>query len=147
MMDAHSVITQAAAKYVEKLAVAYNCTLRRMYERLGNDNPYPKAKRLCREIGRLNPDGLRAIRADFNAMCDEVLDEGKDHARPPCADVHRECAEAIQARMDGKPLRVQRREAVQAIAKFEHDIKCIDLLIDADGVVEHGVIFGGQRKA
>lgn len=59
MMDSTSVISQATHGIIKELATDYEVSLSRMYEILGKDNPYPKARRLIRKIARHNQEGAR----------------------------------------------------------------------------------------
>lgn len=101
MHDATDVIWTAAEGHVEELAKRREIRPRRMYEILGKDNPYPKAKRLIREIGAVNPQGARLIKADMDALFTDVLSE----TRLPDVStqkLHKEAFEAIDALLAGK---------------------------------------------
>lgn len=126
MQDAHSVITHAAEGHVKAIAEEMEVSLGRMYEILGKDNPYPKAKRLIRVIGKFNRFGVREIRADLNAMFDDILDGGDEAREVTAANVHKEAFEAVDAMLQGKPAAEQVRELRELIAVAEMKIEGIE---------------------
>lgn len=118
MQDASSVISQAAKGCVERIAERREISLSRMYEILGKDNPYPKAKVLIRDIGEFNKEGVRLIRIDMLALFDEILDEDQRET-PSTSRLHKEAFEAIDAQLEGKPMSEQLAELrdLQAIVE------------------------------
>lgn len=125
MQDAHSVITHAAEGHVKAIAEEMEVSLGRMYEILGKDNPYPKAKRLIRVIGKFNTFGVREIRADLNAMFDDILG-GSEDRKVTAACVHKEAFEAVDAMLQGKPAAEQVRELRELIAVAEMKVEGIE---------------------
>ncbi len=114
MMDSGSVVTHAVKGIVDKLADEMEVSLPRMYEILGKDCPVPKAKRLIRAIAKHSQPGARLIRADFNAMWEEIL-VPKDEA-VTAVDLHREAFEAVQACLEDKSPANQARELQELIS-------------------------------
>ncbi len=126
MQDAHSVISDAAAGHVEDLAKEMEVGTRRMYEILGKDNPYPKAKRLIRNIGKFNKHGVRQIKADMMSMFADVLE---DYFQDVTAiDLHKEAFEAVDAVLQGKSAADQLKELRELIAVAEQKIEGITRL-------------------
>lgn len=115
MMDSNSVITHAAKHIVEKLSKEYEVTLSRMYEILGKDNPFPKAKRLIRAIARHNQPGARLIKADMDAMWSEILQPIASE-QASLEVLHKESFEAIQACLTNKPRWVRAIQLRELIA-------------------------------
>lgn len=126
MQDAHSVITHAAKGHVEEIAAEMEVGLRRMYEILGNDNPYPKAKRLIRKIGKFNKDGVRGIRSDLDAMFDDIL--GEDAREVTAAELHKEAFEAIDAMLQDKSPADQLQELRELVTVAQMKIEGIERL-------------------
>jgi hypothetical protein len=122
MRDPNDVITHAVNGCTKQLAAEYEVSLSRMYEILSTDNPYPKAKRLIRKIGRVNPEGVRLIKADMEALFADILDD-----REAClADLHRESAEAVQSVLENRPEAVQRKEILDVAATAINCVAAID---------------------
>jgi hypothetical protein len=129
MKDASSVITTATSGIVDKLAVRREISLRRMHEILGPDNPYPKAKRLIRDIAEFNTHGVRLIKADLDAMFLDLLLTGDGEAElVTAAEVHKEAFEAVDAILTGKSAAVQLEELRELIAVAELKISGIKKL-------------------
>lgn len=124
MQDAYSVITHATVGFVERLAAEREISLRRMYEILGKDNPYPKAKRLIREIGKLNPKGVREIRADMDAMFADIL--GGEDREVTAAELHKEAFEAVDAMLENKSAAEQLMELRELVAVAQMKIEGIE---------------------
>lgn len=112
-MDSRSVISQAAKGIVEKLADDREISTTRMYEILGKDNPYPKAKKLIRDIARNNPNGARLIKADMDALWIDILEPVVE---PSLEELHKEAFEAVQAVLANKPRDVKAAELRELIA-------------------------------
>lgn len=130
MQDSTNVIVQAAQGYVDGLRQELDVTLTRMYEILGNDNPYPKVWRILRPLGRLNPAGLRSVQLDFNARCAAIL------TKPRCttdARLHKELNEAIQAALSKAPPCEQRTQIIEAMAELEARLAELDRQAETGG--------------
>lgn len=123
MMNASNVITHASHGIVAELANDYEVSLRRMYEMLGDQCVYPKAKQLIRAIARHNQDGARLIKADLDAMFAEILDASGEVTT---AVLHREASEAVQSFLDEKSLAEKKRELTELIAAAEAMLENID---------------------
>lgn len=133
MQDAHSVITSAASGHVGDMAREMEVGDRRMYEILGKDNPYPKAKRLVRVIGKFNKQGVREIKADFNAMIDDVL--GDDVPRVPSVrEIHKEAFDVIDAELEGKPPAEQKQQIRELIAVLNLKLEGIERFESRNGL-------------
>jgi hypothetical protein len=113
MMDSTSVISHATKGIVSELATDYEVTVQRMYEILGKDNPYPKARKMIRRIARHNQEGAKLIKADLDALFTDVLEENE---APSLEDLHRESFEAVQALLADKPKAVKEMELRELIA-------------------------------
>ena len=137
MQDSHLSTVHASEGHAKQLAHAFQVSLARMYEILSKDNPEPKFKRLVREISLVNPHSIAEIKADFGAFCDSLI-ERLPSARPHIAELHRECSEAVQARLEQKPLRTQRNETLQAIAKLQSDLRCINRELEIENFSTDG---------
>jgi hypothetical protein len=101
MLDSHSVISQATAGIVKDIATDYDVSVQRVYEMLGPQCVYPKTKRLIRSIGRVNPDGVRLIKADMDALFAQILGESVTET-PTVSKLHKEAFEAIDSLLEGK---------------------------------------------
>lgn len=127
MMDAHSVITHAAEGHVKQMAAEMEVSVQRMYEMLGNQCTYPKAKRLIRVIGKFNPAGVAEIRSDIDAMFDDIL--GSTETRDVSAvELHKEAFEAIDAVLQGKSAVDQKRELRELLTVVQMKIEGIERL-------------------
>jgi hypothetical protein len=123
MKDALSVISHATAKIVPELADEMEVSVSRMYEILGKDNPVPKSKRLIRAIGKLNKSGVRAVKADFNAMFDDILDDDETESEVTAQQLHKEAFEAVDALLSGKPPAEQAQELRELIAVAQQKLE------------------------
>lgn len=110
-MDNTDVVAEASHGFVKALADELDVHLARMYELLSKDNPYPKLWRILRPLGRFNPEGLRLIRADFNARCEALLSTSSPVTG---AQLHKELSEAVQSSLAKLPVADQRRELTEA---------------------------------
>jgi|GEM_PF-3220925 len=126
MRDAASVITQTTVKIADKLAVDLEVSLPRMYEILGRDNPYPKAKRLIRAIARHNPYGAALIKADLDAMFAQIA--WPDRATVTVGDLHKEAFEAVDAMLNHKSKADQQKELRDLIAVAQMKLELLDVL-------------------
>lgn len=133
MQDAHSVITNAAGGHVDDIAKEMEVTRRRMYEILGPDNPYPKAKRLIRNIGKFNKPGVREIKADMDAMFADIL-AGERVETPSIAKINKECFDVIDAELEGKPAAEQKKEILELIAVLNQKLEGIERFEDHGGL-------------
>lgn len=125
-MNAHSVITTATAGIVDKLASHREISLRRMYEQLGDQCVYPKAKRLIRDIATFNLHGARLIKTDLIVMFDELL--SGEEREVTAAEIHKEAFEAVDAMLTGKSADDQIEELRELIAIAELKISGIEKL-------------------
>ena len=114
-MDSNSVIAQAVPN-VKRLAAEMDISAKRCYEILGNDNPYPKAKRLVRDIANANGDALaiESIKADFSAHCDKLINRCAAR-QVSTAELHKELSDVIQATLKDQPIESQVREIREAL--------------------------------
>lgn len=123
MQNPNDVTTQAFDGYVGEIAIELGITDKRVYELLGRDNHYPKLWRLLTPLGRIAPDRLGLVRADFNARCDRILNTNSEPSTP--ATVHQQICEAMQAILDNAPPSERRKEIVEAIAELAKELnKC-----------------------
>ena len=106
MRKPNDVIADAAYPCVKILAEQeYLVSLSQMYAKLA-DNQYLDVCRLVAAIGRYNPDGVRLIKADFDARCDHYLAP----QTVTDAEFHREFYQAFQAKLENKPDAEQAKE-------------------------------------
>lgn len=124
MRDAESVITDAVNGRTKELAKIYEVSEARMFQLLSTHCPYAKAKLLIRAIAQVNPGGTRIIKADLDAMFQDLL--GHDPDDVSIAELHRECTEALQANLDGKPIAVQQKETRDAIAVLSQRLRDLE---------------------
>lgn len=125
MQDAHSVITSAASGHVADMAREMEVSERRMYEMLGKQCSYPKAKRLIRVIGKFNQHGVRTIKADLDAMFEDILDDAEGR-EITAIELHKEAFEAVDAVLQGKSAAEQKQELRELIAVAELKIEGLD---------------------
>jgi hypothetical protein len=70
----------------------------------------------------VNPEGVRLIKADMEALFADILDD-----REAClADLHRESAEAVQSVLENRPEAVQRKEILDVAATAINCVAAID---------------------
>lgn len=101
MRDSRSVFTNAIKGIAaDDLAAEMDVSLPRMYEILSKDNPHPREKKLIRAIGKFSKQGVRLIKADFDAMFSDIL--GESSSLSTAIDLHREAFEAVQAVLENK---------------------------------------------
>jgi hypothetical protein len=104
-----------------------------MYEILGKDNPYPKAKVLIRDIGEFNKAGVRLIKADMDAMFAAILAGDSGHV-PTVATVHHDAYEAIDAMLQGRPAGEQLDKLRGLAAVVNQKIEGIERLESRNGL-------------
>lgn len=114
-MDSNDVVAEAATPCIKGLMLELDVKTARMYEMLGKDNPYAKLWRILRPLGRLNPDGLRSVQADFNVRCQAIYAD-LPAAAVTTSQMHKELNDVIQSRLDGLSAEAQRREIRQAVS-------------------------------
>jgi hypothetical protein len=124
MQNPSDVTTKAFEGLVGEVAIEIGVTDKRIYEILGRDNPYPKCWRLFNPLGRINPERLRLIRADFNARCDRILEPRRSAAS--VATLHKEVSEAITAILAKAGPAERRREITEAIAELQKQLELCD---------------------
>lgn len=133
MQDAANVICEAAAGHVEDIAARREISERRMYEILGKDNPYPKSKRLIRDIGEFNKPGVRLIKADMDSLFADLLrDESEGTADVTVQRVNKEAFEAIDAMLSGQPAADQIRELRELIAVCQEKLTNMEKLVERE---------------
>ncbi len=118
-------MTQAFDGFVNEIAIELGISDKRIYEILGKDDPYPKTWRLLNPLGRIAPEKLRFLQADFNARCARILD--KNCLPSTVSTVHKEVTEAIQKILDRAPKHERKKEILEAIAELQKELeKCDD---------------------
>lgn len=114
MQNPRLATTAAFDGLVQEICVELNISDKRLYEILGPDNPYQKLWRIVNALGRVAPDRIEIIRADFNARCDRLT---RGRSTPvDAAEEHRELNDVISARLTERPLAEQLRELDEAAA-------------------------------
>ncbi len=124
MQDPNSIIAQAFDGYVTEVADELGLTYQRVGEIIGKDNPYPKLWRILNPLGRLDPERLCFVKADFNARCDRILN-GRQTPSTACS-VHKEVSEAIQKIIAKAPRHERRKEITEAIAELAKELEKCD---------------------
>lgn len=123
MQNPNEITTQAFDGFVAEIAIELGISDKRVYEMLGRDNYYPKLWRLLTPLGRIAPDRLALVQADFNARCDRVLHTNSTPSTP--ATVHEQISQAMQKILENAPPAERRREIVEAIAELAKELnKC-----------------------
>lgn len=123
MQNPNDVTTQAFDGYVAEIAIELGITDKRVYELLGRDNHYPKLWRLLTPLGRIAPDRLALVKADFDSRCDRILLKGSTPSTP--ATVHEQISQAMQKILEDAPPAERRKEIVEAIAELAKELnKC-----------------------
>ena len=117
MQNPNDVTTQAFDGFVGEVASELGVSDKRIYEILGRDNPYPKIWRLLNPLGRLAPDRLEIVRADFNARCDRIT---LGRTTPATTEtVHKEFSEAFLLHLKKCSSKAECRTAIlEAIAEL-----------------------------
>lgn len=123
MMDSGNVISTATKRIVDKLTEDYDVSGTRMYEILGKDNPYPKAKRLIRSIARHNQTGARLIKCDLDAMFLEILEDVEE---PSLEDIHKEAFEAVDSILRSKPASDQKTQLLELVDICQRKLEGIE---------------------
>jgi len=121
--DPQSVITDAVNGKTKELASIYELSEPRLYQMLGENCCYPKAKRLIRAIAQVNPDGVRIIRADLESMFDYLI-RGNE---PGCVEeLHKDAFEAVQASLENKPAAEQMRTLRELISAASRMLQSLE---------------------
>jgi hypothetical protein len=120
MKDAESVITEATEGIIDKLMADYEVKKTRVYEMLGDQCVYPKAKVLIRRIAAHNQAGARLIKADLEAMFADILDP--IHEEVSDAELHGELNDAVQARLRHAPKQICMKEDREALEVLNRDL-------------------------
>lgn len=121
MQNPNDVTTRAFDGLVGEIAIEIGVTDKRIYEILGRDNPYPKCWRLFNPLGRIAPDRLALIRADFNARCDRLTGPRPTPSTP--ATLHKEVSDAINAVLAKAPSADRKREILEAISELQKQLE------------------------
>lgn len=123
MQNVNSVMTTAFDGYVLEVSDELGITDKRIYHILGKENPYLKTWRLLNPLGRIAPERLRLVQADFNARCARILD--KNSTPSTASSVHKEFTEAMQTILDKAPRYERKKEILEAIAELNKELeKC-----------------------
>jgi hypothetical protein len=120
MKDALSVITAATEGIVENLRKDYEVEKTRMYEMLGAQCVYPKAKVLIRRIAAHNQKGARLIKADLMAMFDDILEP--DDCDVTFAEFVKETNDAQNAKLSNAPKCERLKEDREALDVIHRDM-------------------------
>lgn len=125
MRDAEDVITTAVNGHTDELAALYEVGLARMYQMLSTHCTYPKTKILIRNIGSLSKDGARLIKADLDAMFQDILGED-EFAECDAIALHKEAFEAVQACLKNKSKADRKQELRELIAVAQGMLAGVD---------------------
>lgn len=129
MQDLQNVTTEAFRGYIEDVADELAVSGKRVYQMLDQNNYYEKLWRLLNPLGRVAPERLELIRADFNARVDRVI--GGRTAPSTPATLHKEVSEAVNAVLEKAPSAERRQQIIEAIAELQKQLKAIDRSVDA----------------
>jgi hypothetical protein len=143
MQNPHDVTTAAFDGCVREIAIEIGVTDKRLYEILGRDNPYVKCWRIFNALGRISPDRLALIRADFEARCDRII--GREQTPPTAASIHKETSDAVQSVINGDAPAKRRKEIVEAIAELQKELSRIDDRNDIERRVRAQFSVGGTN--
>jgi len=124
MQNPSDATTKAFDGYVGEIATELGISDKRIYDILGRNNPYPKIWRLLNPLGRLAPDRLAIIRADFNARCDRILC-GRSGVSTP-ATLHKEVSEAINSVLSKAPAAERKQQILEAITELQCQLELCD---------------------
>lgn len=142
--DGRTLLQAVVQPVIKKVQLTLGLSLGRVYELVGHANPYPKTMRLLGALAPHNPQGVRQIQCDFNARVEAMLEPFE--RRETCVmTLHRECAEAISATLEGKSpteRKVQIREAIAELQAAYMGASCEEL----DAVIKQ-VETEGQMEA
>lgn len=125
MRKSDDVITQVVNGKGPKLAEVLEISDSRCYEILSTDNPYPKTKRLIRAIAQVNPQGIALIKADMDALFQDLLFDNQKSPTSP-AEIHRESSEAFTSVIEERPIAEQKKECRDAIAIWSRKLRELD---------------------
>lgn len=125
MQDPNSIISQAMDGHFREIADELCISDKRLYRVIADHDPYAKLWRYLNPLGRIAPDRLALVRADFNARCDRILD---GRTTPSTLEtLNKELHEAENAVIRKAPLPERRKEILEAIAELEKELeKCDD---------------------
>lgn len=125
MQNSNLVTTEAFDGLIREVACEIGVSDKRIYEILGRDNPYVKIWRLLNALGRLAPERLELVRADFNARCDRLT---RGRSRPVTdAELHKETSDAVNSVLQPFTSRQERRrEITEAISVLQKKLEDLD---------------------
>ena len=124
MQDSLSVITDSVHD-VEALAKVMDLSKSRTYEILSKDNPYPKGKKLIRDIhASQGKESTRLIKADMDSLFKELL--GEESAFIDVARLHKESCDVVQSILENKPREEKMRELRELIALAQESLICLE---------------------
>ena len=124
MLDAHSVITQAVNGHTLELARHMEISSSRLHQKLGPDCVYPKTKRLIRDIHAVSPEGTSLIKADLDAMFEELLGNGSGDIDD--AELHAELFDAMHAKLKDMPRAIRLKECREAVVALNKEIGSLE---------------------
>lgn len=113
MQNPRTATTAAFDGLVQEVCVELGISDKRLYEILGPDNYYDKLWRILTALGRVAPDRIEIMRADFNARCDR-LTSGRT-TPVTAAEEHRELNDVVHARLSEMTPDEQLRQIDEAI--------------------------------
>lgn len=124
MQNPNSVMTAAFDGNVTEIANELGLTNKRIYHILGTNDPYSKLWRLLNPLGRVAPNQLRIIQADFNARCTRLFLPNQSPSTT--ASLHKEVSEAITAILAKAPKEERKIEILQAISELQKELEKCD---------------------
>jgi hypothetical protein len=124
MQQQISTITQAVEGIGVRLAELYDISVSRLYQILEADF-YGKTKRLIRMIAAIDKERVKIIKADLDALFCELLGETETR-EVPCADLHKELTDVIQAKLNDFPKDIRLHECRQAVAALSQEISSLE---------------------
>lgn len=124
MQNPGDVTTRAFDGLVGEIAIELGITDKRIYEILGRDNPYPKIWRLLNPLGRIAPERLALVRADFVARCDRILRRAAEPTT--AASLHKEVSDAVQAVLAKAPAADRKQQILEAIYELQKQLELCD---------------------
>jgi hypothetical protein len=123
MRSSSDVIAQVVNGRGPKLAEVLEVSVSRCYEILSTDSPYPKTKRLIRAIAQVNPEGIHLIKADMDALFEDLSGECTGIDTP---ELTRELFEAGQSVLEDKSKAEQIRELREGICAASKKLRALE---------------------
>lgn len=124
--DGRTVVERIFKNFQALAAITRGISDGRMAVLVHHQCPYPKTLALLGCLAPHNPAGVRELQAHFNAWIEALLLPFEATAQGT-ARLHKECFDAVHAKLEGKTIDEREREVLEAIAQLNCEWACLQV--------------------